>query len=276
MKPWSDPPPSKEEDRVQPSTIGAINRLPETEKRAIFANVIPLELLQKFQIQPDLYDAEGNDLFLLNCPADSTSAEITLYHRTGFPDPILYGHITDTINGQIHILFYVLNDPSAERFDIDRLPDGQLTQLGTKFRHLEAEVAAMEAGLSPGQIRRGPKMLRPAMRTFETFIQSLHHDLHFAEPLFYHNAVIFERYGFAYQKGRRLMKRIQAGFDPGGEYLPLLDGSTPFRQQEAAKSIRLRSWAIHDGILGEPFRNVTMYKQVGRHAGISTCLDCHW
>jgi acetoin utilization protein AcuC len=114
------------------------------------------------------------------------------------------------------------------------------------------------------------------MFTFEAFIQSLKHDLHFTEPLFYHNAVIFERHGFAYQQGRRFMQRIQAGFDLGGELLPLLDGSTPFRQPEAARSIRLRSWAIHDGLLGEPFRNVTMYKQVGKHANISTCSGCRW
>jgi len=93
--------------------------------------------------------------------------------------------------------------------------------------------------------------------------------------LFYHNAVIFERYGFRYQKGRRLMERIEQGFQAGGDLLPLLDGSTPFRQPEAANSIRLRSWAIHDGILGEPFTNVTMYKESGKHAGVSTA-QCEW
>ncbi len=276
MKPWSALPKPLEKRSPHPSTIGGINRLPEAQKRAVYARVIPPELLEKYHINQDLFDEGGNDLFLLNCPTKSTSAEITLFHKFGFPDPVLYGHITDTINGQIHILFYVLNDPEAPRFEIDRLPDGRLTQLGTKHRNIEAEIAAMNAGLSPGQIRRGPQMLRPAMVTFETFIQSLEHDLHFAEPLFYHNAVIFERYGFTYQQGRRLMQRIQAGFDPGGVLLPLLDGSTPFRQPEAAHSIRLRSWAIHDGVLGEPFHNVTMYKQIGKHANVSTCSGCNW
>ena len=88
--------------------------------------------------------------------------------------------------------------------------------------------------------------------------------------------MIFEKYGFTYQQGRRLMQRIQNGFGPDGDLIPLLDGSTPFRHPEAAQSIRLRSWAIHDGILGEPFRNVTMYKQVGKHAGFSTCPACAW
>ncbi len=276
MKPWNDKPRPVEKTSARPSTIGGINRLPDDEKRAIYARVIPPELLNKYQINPGMMDDDENDLFVLNCPAKSTSAEITLYHRHGFPDPVLYGHITDTINGQIHILFYVLSDPASPRFDIDRLPDGRLTQLGAKYRNIEAEIEAMNAGLSPGQIRQGPHLLQAAMVTFEAFIQSLKHDLHFAEPLFYHNAVIFERYGFAYQQGRRLMQRIQAGFDPGGDLLPLLDRSTPFRQPQAADSIRLRSWAIHDGIMGEPFRDVTMYKQVDKHAGVSTSSDCRW
>jgi hypothetical protein len=107
-------------------------------------------------------------------------------------------------------------------------------------------------------------------------VGELGHGLYFTEPLYYHNAIIFERLGFAYQQGRRLMERIQKGFSPAGDLIPLLDGSTPFRKPEAANHIRLRSWAIHDGILGESFTNVTMYKRVGKHAGVSTCSGCEW
>ena len=133
----------------------------------------------------------------------------------------------------------------------------------------------MQAGLSPGQIRRGPHLLSAAMRTFEEFVKKLGHDIYFAEPLYYHNAIVFERYGFTYQQGRRLMLRIQEGFSPNGELRSVLDGNTPFRSYEAVNSIRLRSWAIHDGILGQPFTNVTMYKRVGHHHGIST-TNCNW
>jgi hypothetical protein len=98
----------------------------------------------------------------------------------------------------------------------------------------------------------------------------------FAEPLYYHNALLFERYGFSYEKGRRRMEQIQAGFSAGGDLLNRLDGSNVFRQLAAANNIRLRSWAIHDGLLGEPFTNVTMYKRVGKSAGISTCPGCDW
>ncbi len=259
-----------------PSTLGGINLLPEAEKRQLYARMIPMQLLARFHLNPYLVDRHGNDLLVLNSSYGSSSAEISLFHKADFPDPILYGHLTDTMNGQIHILLYVLNDPDSLRFDIDRLPDGTLTQLGAKYRHIDAEISAIEAGLSPGQIRSGLHMLREAQTTFETFIDTLGHDIHFAEPLYYHNAIIFERYGFAYQKGRRLMERIERGFSPGGDLLPLLDNSTPFRNPEAAHSVRLRSWAIHDNILDEPFTNVTMYKHSGKNAGISTCSYCNW
>jgi hypothetical protein len=114
------------------------------------------------------------------------------------------------------------------------------------------------------------------MDAFEGFVTSLGHEMYFVEPLYYHNAVIFERYGFAYQMGKRLMDSIQAGFQEGGDLYPQLDDLNPFRTSKAVNSIRLRSWAIHDGILGEPFTNVTMYKRVGKSAGINTTPGCKW
>lgn len=209
-------------------------------------------------------------------PGWKQRCELSLYHQYGFPDPVLYGHVTDTLNGQFHILLYVLNDPNSKRFEVDRLPDGTSTKLGTKHRNLEAETAAMKARLAPGQIREGLHILNSAITTFEGFIADLGHDLHFADPLFYHNAVIFERYGFSYQKGRKLMERVDQGFSPEGDLIPKLDGRTPFRQPRAADSIRLRSWAIHDGILDETFTGVTMYKRTGEHAGVNTCPQCGW
>jgi acetoin utilization protein AcuC len=72
------------------------------------------------------------------------------------------------------------------------------------------------------------------------------------------------------------MERIQRGLTADGDLIKLLDQSTPFRKPEAVNSVRLRSWAIHDGLLLEPFTNVTMYKRVGRHSGVNTCGDCDW
>ncbi|MFU8771622.1 MAG: hypothetical protein ACNA8H_04280 [Anaerolineales bacterium] len=265
-----------EENNVPPSTIAGINQLPYPEKREVYTRLIPSILLEHLNIDPSLKDADGNELIALKCSLSSPSVEMSLNHQIGFPDPVLYGHLADTLNGQIHVLLYILNDPDSPRFNVDRLPDGTPTKFGTHSRNIQAEVAAMKAGLAPGQIRRGLRMLSHAVEGFEIFIQSLQHNLYFVEPLYYHNAIIFERYGFAYQKGNRLMRRIQSGFSDGGEFLTQLDGSNPFRKLEAANSIRLRSWAIHDGILGEPFQNVTMYKQIGKSANVVTCPDCSW
>jgi hypothetical protein len=257
------------------STIGSINNLPEKEKRQIYARVIPKVLLERFHL-PDTDSLRIQNFIDFKFAPGSSDVELALYHEERFPDPILYGHLTDTLNGQIHILLYVLNDPNSMRYDVDHMPDGSTTKFGTLRRNLTAESTALADGLAPGQVRRGLRMLPAALASFEQFVKDLGHDMYFAEPLYYHNAIIFERYGFAYQEGRRFMERIHKGFSTDGDLLPKLDGSTPFRQPNAANSVRLRSWAIHDGILGEPFTNVTMYKRIGKSAGVNTCPDVEW
>jgi acetoin utilization protein AcuC len=260
---------------MPPSTIGGINLLSESEKRAIYARYIPKSLLEKYQLPP-LTSAAGYNLLQFRFASGSSDVEMRLFHKIDFPDPIFYAHLTDTMNGQIHVLLYVLNDPESPRFDVDKMPDGSPTKFGTLRRNLEAEKSAMESGLAPGQVRHGLRLLGQAIEAFEDFVTTLGNDMYFVEPLYYHNAVIFERYGFNYQIGKRLMNSIQAGFQAGGDLSLLLDGSTPFRRPDAANSIRRRSWAIHDGILGEPFTNVTMYKRVGVSAEVNTTPGCNW
>lgn len=257
------------------STIGSINKLPEDEKRAIYMRVVPRGMLERFKL-PDIDSQRIKAFTQFKFAPGSSDVELSLFHEERFPDPILYGHLTDTLNGQIHILLYIMNDPESPRFNVDVTPDGLTTKFGTLRRNLDAEAAALSNGLTPGQVRRGLSMLNEAMRTFENFVKYLGHEIYFVEPLYYHNAVIFERHGFTYQEGRRFMERIHKGFSADGDLLPKLDGSTPFRQPNAGASIRLRSWAIHDGILGEPFTSVTMYKHVGKSAGINTCPDVAW
>jgi hypothetical protein len=258
---------------MTPSTIGGINKLSEQEKREIYSRYIPDELIKKFNLG-DL--SHNTELLQFQFAPGSSDVEMKLYHEIGFPDPILYAHLADNINGQIHVLLYILNDPASPRFEVDKLPDGSPTQFGIRKRNIEAELSAMKAGLAPGQVRHGLRALRQATVAFERFITSLGHTLYFVEPLYYHNAVIFERHGYSYQMGRRLMNEIQAGFEEGGALIARLNGSNPFRLSNATHSIRLRSWAIHDGILGEPFTNVTMYKHVGVSANINSAPGCQW
>src|ERR1044071_6905698 len=142
---------------MQTSTIGGINKLPENEKRAIYTRYIPQELIQKFDL-PEL--THHKELLQFRFAEGSSDVEMRLYHQVGFQDPVLYAHLSDTLNGQIHVLLYILNDPASQRFDVDRMPDGSATKFGIFQRNLEAELAAMNAGLSPGQVRKGLRLLQ--------------------------------------------------------------------------------------------------------------------
>jgi len=268
---------SKTEGRLgRALSIAGVNRLPRLEKEALYASLIPAELLTRFGIGPGLRSQQGEQLAEFRCAEGATDVVVILRHAASAEDPLLYAHVTDTVSGQIHVLLFVVNDPSSPRFDVDRMPDGRPTQFGELRRNQEAEAQALRAGLAPGQVRRGLRLLEPSIVAFEGFVGKLGHELYFVEPLFYHNAVLFERYGFAYQRGRRLMEGIHSGFQPGGGLAQQLDGSSPFRTVKAAVTIRGRSWAIHDGILGYPYEGVTMFKRLGVSAGLSTFPDGVW
>jgi hypothetical protein len=189
---------------------------------------------------------------------------------------MLYLNMTDTFNQQLLVLLVVVNDLDTPRFNIDIDEHGNSTHLGTTGRNLVAEKAAMTAGLAPGQIRRGLRSFKQAVPIFERFVKNMNHDLFLIEPLAYHNAIVFERYGFSYIRGQREMTSIDREFRPGGELHAKLTNERDFRHQDAWKTIRGRSWAIHDGILGHPFTGFQMYKRIGIDAGVNTFPDAVW
>jgi hypothetical protein len=261
---------------MRPSSIAAVNALPQEEKEEIYCRFIPPELYRPFNLEPCFLDEQGRSLLSLQCDAGTADVIMDLRDQYEAQDPLLFAHLTDTINGQIHVLLYIVNDPRSERYDIDRMPDGSPTKFGVFQRNIPAEIEAMQAGLAPGQIRRGLRILKHSIKAFDNFVISLGHQMYFVEPLFYHNAITFERYGLAYQKGQKLMTEIHAGFQPGSNLNQRLDASTPFRERWMHNSIRGRSWAIHDGILNEPFTDITMYSRVGEHAGVLSFPDAVW
>jgi hypothetical protein len=261
---------------MTPRSIASVNQLPPPVKTALYTRFIPSRLMELFNIPEDFRDAEGRPLLDLRCAAGATDMVMALRRRATDPDPLLYVHLTDTVTGQIHILLYVVNDPDSPRFDIDRMPDGSPTEFGTLRRNLPAEEAACLAGLAPGQVHRGVRALKSSIDAFEEFVDSLGQTMYHVEPLYYHIAIIFERYGFNYQQGRMQMEEIEQGFSAGGSLVPLLDNSSVFRQAAFATSIRGRSWAIHDGLLGQPHVQTTMYKLVGQHASVVTCPSAEW
>lgn len=259
-----------------PHSIASVNHLPQPVKEALYTRFIPDALMEQFDIPADFRDADGRRLLDLRCASGATDVALALRRRASDPDPLLYAHLTDTVMGQVHVLLYVVNDPDSPRFDVDRMPDGTPTQFGSVRRNLVAEAAACRAGLAPGQVHRGLRALRHSIEAFEEFVDSLGQTMYYVEPLHYHNAILFEGYGFNYQLGRKRMEEIDRGFAEGGTLRRLLDGSSPFRQPEFADRIRGRSWAVHDGVLGGPFTEMTMYKLVGEHAGVATSSTSAW
>lgn len=243
----------------------------------VIHGLLPPDLLVTFGIDPiTLRNAEGEVMVEIAASEDGHIWGLRLLNDIDRRDALIEIEMTDTPFGRISVSWVGMNDPRTPRFDIDHLPDGRLTLRGKAVRNLEAEAAAKIAGLAPGQVRRGLGQFQRLLNDLEQFFAALQHYEFEAEPLFYHTAVIFERHGFQYIQGRRFMERIHQGFLPGGELTQRLDNSTPFRDPLQAGSIRGRSWAIHDGILDEPWDAIKMLKRIGKHAGVDTAPGIPW
>ena len=258
------------------NSLVAINQLPDDVRSQIYQTLLVDELLQRYVIAVRHVASPVETVVTFDTSPNLGLMELRIYRELSDRDPLMYMQLADTTNNQITILLFITNDPDKPRFPVDRDWGGEPTKFGTLSRNIEAEAAAMEAGLSPGQVRQGLRMARKMLPNFERFISRLGHELFLMEPLAYHSAILFESFGCTYSQGRQRMERIQQGFQPGGEYLRRLDDSTPFRRPGAEKTVRGRSWAIHDGILGEPYTDFHMYKHVGQYAGVSTFPNYVW
>ena len=260
-----------------PVSIHTLNQFSEGAKKRLYRTLVAPDLLTAFEINPITWRGpEGTGHVLIVAPADKGVAKIVVRHRLDARDPVAYLELVDNNFNGINVVLLVLNDPYAPRFDIDISEEGEPTLFGTVHRNRPAEVAAKEAGLAPGQVRSGLRASQSAVKHLEAFMAMLGHQMYYGEPLTYAAALLFERRGFSYVSGRRLMEKIDREFRPDGALYRALDGSSPFRQPEQAQTIRGRAWAIHDGILeeiGERWDGVRMAKRLGREAGISTFPD---
>lgn len=273
---WRRTQPAPETPAPWPGSIREINDLPRDQKRAIYRTLIPDWAFEIFRIDRATCSVRGVETINMRCPTGSSAVEISVYNAPESTEPALYMHMGDTFNSQLIVFLAVVNDPASPRFNIDVNDAGQPTQLGTENRNVNEEIRALHAGLVPGQVRAGLRIFRTAVPIFETFVSRMGHELFLIEPLFYHNAVTFERYGFAYSRGLQLMNSIHEAFAPGGQLHARLDGSTPFRHPDAWRTTSGRSWAIHDGILDSPFTAIQMYKRVGVEADVCTFPDARW
>ncbi len=241
--------------------IHDLNRLHETTRERVYSLLIPDPIFEMFAIDREtLANREGEKVVEVKAPEGATFAIIEVRERPQDRDCIFFLEIEDTAFFKIDINFLIINDPRSPRFDTDVDSAGRRTKFATVRRNIPEEIKAMEAGLAPGQVRRGLRLFSRFAPLALGFIAAMGQDMVIAEPLAYNNAIIFESYGFNYIRGRRKMEEINAGFQPGGELFERLDGSTPFRRPGMEKTVRGRAWAIHDGILGEPWRGIEMYR----------------
>lgn len=241
--------------------IQDLNRLEDDAKERLYGLLIPGKIFDLFGIDRRTFtNPRGEKVVEIKAFPHSTFAVIEVRENPGDRDCIFYLEIEDTPLYKIEINFLIINDPRSPRFDTDVDETGRRTKFATVRRNVQEEIRAMEAGLAPGQVRRGLHLLRDFVSLAEKFISAMGQDMVIAEPLTYNTAILFEHYGFNYIRGRRKMEEIHAGFQPGGELFEKLDGSTPFRRPGMEKTVRGRAWAIHDGILGEPWRGIEMYR----------------
>ncbi len=252
-------------------TLREINSLGNGEKERIYRSIIPDRLFERFTISEETFLGPGGERAVrFVAPAGLGVARIHVRPDPLDRDDVFFLEIADTHYHQMELSLCVINDPSSPRFDVDEDEQGRYNFFSTQGRNIPEEIRAMEAGLYPNQTHHGLKMFGEFLSVFERFVDSLGMEFIIAEPLSYDNAIRYEKCGFDYISGKKLMLDINEGFRPGNVYERRLDGSTPFRRPGFEKTVRGRSWAIHDGILDVPWDGIRIYYQVGKMAGVDT------
>ena len=253
------------------SSLLDINALPGKEKEQIYAGLIPPRLFDLLDISPHTFtDRTDRRLVTIIAPEGMNLARIEIRQNPEDRQTIFFLDIAGTHYNQMELSFCIINDPHAPRFAVDVDENGVDNCFTTHGRNIPEEIRAMHAGLFPNQTSRGLRMFGEFFHSFERFVDSLGMEMITAEPLTYDNAVRYEKYGFDYLSGRRMMLAIDREFRPGGSLFRKLDGSSPFRQPGMAMTVHGRSWAIHDGILDKPWDDIRIYRMVGRPATINT------
>jgi hypothetical protein len=263
-----------EGDASIPLTIRQINDLPENIKKRVYRNLIPPGLLTRFNINPITWLGAGKiPLVFLDAITDTEKVLISARTSPSPADEFFALELADNMLNGIELNLLLLSDPASPRFNTDVDEAGSQTMFGTLKRNLNEEMRAKDAGLAPGQVRNSLSASKFVLDQVDAFLSTIGHQAYFLEPLSYASAWVFEKRGFAYVRGHKLMDDIQREFQPGGQLYAALNDSSPFRRQEQWNTVRGRAWAIHDGILeglNTNWDKLRMIKQVGKFAGVNT------
>jgi len=257
-------------------SIAKVNRLPREEREQIYLRLVPESIFEKFQIdRKTLTNPLGEKVVSGIFPPDDNFACIEVKYRPADRDCIFSSQISlSSFMESLHLDFLIINDPFSERFNVDVDEFGRDTLLGTRSRNIPQEIKAMEAGLAPGMVRKGLRLMGEFVKCLESFMASLELKTVTIGAFYYHNAILWERYGFTYFKGGKMMEKVHEEFQPGGLLFKKLNDSSPFRKKGMEQTIRGRSWAIYDGILAEgldrEWESPVMYKILGKNSKINT------
>ena len=257
-------------------SIAKVNRLPREERDKIYLRLVPGSIFEKFQIdRKTLTNPFGERVVRGIFPPDDNFACIEVKYRSADRDCIFSCQISlASFMESLHLDFLIINDPFSERFNVDVDEFGRDTMLGARSRNIPEEIKAMEAGLAPGMVRKGLRLLREFSNSLEEFMAPLGLKNITTEAFYYHNAILWEKYGFTYFKGGRMMEKVHEEFQPGGHLFGRLDDSTPFRRKGMEQTVRGRSWAIYDGVFVDAFdqewESPTMYKILGKDFSVNT------
>jgi hypothetical protein len=253
------------------TSLEEVNLLPREMVESLYLSLVPPELLDRLEVnRVTLAGPDGFRRVRITAPDDKPWARVEVRASPDDRDPVLLVDVEMSPLAVPELAFVQITDPAAPRFVIDRDADGRDTLLGTAGRNVEEEIRAMRAGLAPGQVRRGQRMLGRVLARMEAFCRLINKDIFLIEPLFYHSAILYERHGCGYLVGREVMEELHGAFAESGFLRSRLDGSSAFRPSEAHRTVRGRSWALHDGVLGRAWGGVKMYKAAGRAAGMAT------
>src|SRR5689334_18864411 len=122
---------AQNDDMDWPESIRGINDLSRDVKEQIYLTLVPPEVFSRFNISP-----ADRECVRINCPPDTRSFEIVIYEKPNSRDPIVYLQMADTLNFQIAVLLFVINDVSSERFNVDVDSNGLPTRFGTQRRNI--------------------------------------------------------------------------------------------------------------------------------------------
>ena len=202
-------------------SLQELNGLPAPLRDGLYGRLIPSEVCARFGVDPTTgLNAAGHRLLRVFAPTEQSWARIELRASRDDRDPLVLVDVEMGPFAVPELSFVQVTDPGADRFGIDRDEDGQDTLFGTVTRNLPEERRALAAGLAPGQVRRGLRLLGRVLDSMDDFCRLLGKELFLVEPLFYHSALLYERHGCDYFLGRELMETIDGEFRPGWPAAP--------------------------------------------------------